>query len=97
MQYTPGQNAAQAEQAAKLASHLVTGELVKMDGKNFVVKEENGKEVRFQLTERTRKTPISPGDRISASLDNQNHALWIRANGGTSPRTEHASTDCNPN
>lgn len=93
----PGQNDAQAEQAANLASRLITGELVQMEGKNFVVKEEGGKEVRFQLTDRTRKTPVSPGDRISVSLDNKNHALWIRANRGTDKRTEHASADCNPN
>jgi hypothetical protein len=93
----PGQNIAHAEQESKLASRLITGEVVQMDGNNFVVKEESGKEVRFQATQRTQKPPITQGDRISVSLDNESQALWIRANRGTSPRTEHASSDCNPN
>ncbi len=93
---SPGQNRAQAEQNANLASRVITGELIKMDGTDFVVKEESGKEVHFQLTERTRKTPVNKGDRISVDLDNHDNALWIKANRGTTPRTEHASADCNP-
>lgn len=93
----PGQNVTHAEQDARLASRLVTGELIKVDRENYVVKEESGKEVRFQTTERTEVTPVNEGDRISASIDNKNHALWIRANRGTDRRTEHASADCNPN
>jgi hypothetical protein len=93
---SPGQNLAQAEQNADRTSRLVTGELVQTDGKNFVVKEEGGKEVRLQLTDRTRKTPVNPGDQISVSIDDKNQALWIRANRGTDKRTEHASADCNP-
>lgn len=93
----PGQNVTHAEQDAKMASRLITGELIRVDGENYVVKEESGKEVRFQTTERTEVTPINQGDRISASVDNKNNALWIRANRGTDRRTEHASADCNPN
>ncbi len=92
-----GQNATHAEQDAKRGGHMIFGEVMRVDGENYVVKEEGGKEVRFKTTERTEKTPINQGDRISASVDNQNQALWIRANRGTDRRTEHASADCNPN
>jgi hypothetical protein len=67
-----------------------------VDGSTYVLKDEDGKEVRVQTDEKTEKPPINTGDRISANVDQQNHALWIRANRGTDRRTEHASTDCNP-
>lgn len=92
-----GQNAAHAEQDAKRGGHMIFGEVTRVDGEYYVVKEEGGKEVRFKTTESTEKTLINQGDRISASVDNQNQALWIRANRGTDRRTEHASADCNPN
>lgn len=92
-----GQNAMQAEQDAKRGSHVIFGEVLRVDGAKYVVKEESGKEVSLHASESTEKTPINKGDRISANVDNQNHALWIRANRGTDRRTEHASADCNPN
>lgn len=93
----PGQNAMQAEQDAKRKSHMVYGEVLRVDGATYVLKDEDGKEVEVQTDERTDKSPINQGDRIAANVDNQNHALWIRANRGTDRRTEHASADCNPN
>ncbi|QPD04543.1 MAG: hypothetical protein Nkreftii_002317 [Candidatus Nitrospira kreftii] len=91
-----GQNAAHAEQDANQQSRLVTGEVTQIDGENFVMKEKNGKEVRFQVTETTEKSPIQKGDRISVSVDSQNRALWIRGNRATDRRAEHVSADCNP-
>jgi hypothetical protein len=91
-----GQNAMQAEQDAMRESHIVFGEVVRVDGATYVVKEEGGKEVRLQADEKTEKPPIRQGDHISANVDKNNHALWIRANRGTDRRTEHASADCNP-
>ena len=92
-----GQNAMQAEQDAKQGSRVIVGEVLRVDGVQYVVREESGKEVSLQADESTEKTPINKGDRISANVDNQNRALWIRANRGTDRRTEHASADCNPN
>ncbi|HRI37296.1 MAG TPA: hypothetical protein PLO50_01945 [Nitrospira sp.] len=91
-----GTNAAQAEKDAKQGGHMVSGEVLRVEGTDYVVKNKDGKEVRFQVDQGTEKTPINLGDRISASVDNQNRALWIRANRGTDRRTEHASADCNP-
>jgi hypothetical protein len=93
----PGQNAMQAEQDATRKSHMVYGEVLRVDGTTYVLKDEDGKEVRVQTDERTDKSPINQGDRIAANVDSQNQALWIRANRGTDRRTEHASADCNPN
>ncbi len=93
----PGQNAMQAEQDAMRGSHMVSGEVVRVDGAIYVVKEKGGKEVKLQTDEKTEKSPVNKGDHISANVDDRNHALWIRANRGTDRRTEHASADCNPN
>lgn len=92
----PGTNAMQAAQDAAQKSHMIFGEVLAVDGSTYVLKDEDGKEVRVQTDEKTEKPPINTGDRISANVDQQNHALWIRANRGTDRRTEHASTDCNP-
>lgn len=92
----PGTNLEQAEQDAMRKSRLVTGEVTQIDGEKFVIKDKNGKEVRFQLTESTEKPPIEQGDVISASLDQKNRALWIRGNRSTDRRAEHVSSDCNP-
>jgi hypothetical protein len=91
-----GQSAMQAEQDAKRGSHIIFGEVTRVDGMTYVVKDESGKEVKLQTDERTEKSPINQGDHISASVDNQNHALWIRANRGTDRRTEHVAGGCDP-
>lgn len=87
----------QADQAATKDSHIVSGEVVRVDGATYVVKDQNGKEVSLQTDEKTEKSPIEKGDYISANVDKNNHALWIRGNRGTDRRTEHVSADCNPN
>lgn len=91
-----GRNVTQAEQDAERGSHIIFGEVTRVDGMTYVVKDESGKEVKLQTDERTEKPPIHQGDRISASVDNQNHALWIRANRGTDRRTEHVAGGCDP-
>jgi uncharacterized protein YdeI (BOF family) len=91
-----GQNVTQAEQDAKQGSHVIFGEVTRVDGMTYVVKDESGKEVKLQTDERTEKSPINQGDHISASVDKQNHALWIRANRGTDRRTEHVAGGCDP-
>jgi hypothetical protein len=91
-----GKNVADAQKDAARASRLITGEVMQMNGDKYVVKQESGEEVRIQITDRTEKPDIYKGDMISVSLDNSNHALWIRSNRSTDRRTEHASADCNP-
>jgi hypothetical protein len=91
-----GKNAAQAEQDASQGGRMITGEVLKLEGANYVVKDNSGKEVRLMTDDSTEKPPINKGDHISAAVDQQNHALWIRANRGTDRRTEHASADCDP-
>lgn len=91
-----GQTAMQAEQDAMRKSHLISGEVIRMDGATFVVKGKNGKEVSLHVDEGTNKPAIEKGNYITASVDAKNHALWIRSNESTDRRTEHAAVDCNP-
>ncbi|HSA85619.1 MAG TPA: hypothetical protein VLE46_05525 [Nitrospira sp.] len=91
-----GRNVSQAGKDADRASHIIFGEVTRVDGMTYVVKDEKGKEVKLQTDERTEKSPIQKGDHISASVDKQNHALWIRANRGTDRRTEHVAGGCDP-
>ena len=92
-----GQNAMRAEQAEMQGTHMIAGEVIRVEDANYFVKEQSGKEVSVQTDQRTEKPEINQGDRISAYVDDQNHALWIRSNKMTDRRTEHASADCIPN
>jgi hypothetical protein len=93
---TPGQNVMRAEEDVGRGTHILSGELIGMDGDYFVVKDESGKEVSLLSDKRTDKPVIQKGDRITAYVDDQNTALWIRSNASTDRRDEHASVDCNP-
>lgn len=72
-------------------SHVISGEVLRMDCASYLIKEISGKEVRVRTDEGTAKPQINQGDYISADVNDQNRALWIRANRGTDRRTEHAS------
>ena len=92
-----GKNAARAEQAEVPGTHMISGEVVRIDGASYFVKDQSGKEVRLETDQKTENPEIDQGDRISAYVDDQDHALWIRSNKMTDRRTEHASADCTPN
>src|SRR6478609_10558068 len=93
---TSGQNVMRAEEDLGRGTHILSGELIGMDGDYYVVKDVNGKEVSLLSDKRTDKPVIQKGDRITAYVDDQNTALWIRSNESTDRRDEHGSVDCNP-
>jgi hypothetical protein len=92
-----GQNATRAEQVETQGSHMISGEVLRVEDTNYFVKEQSGKEVTIKTDQKTVQPVIDQGDRISANVDEQNYALWIRSNKMTDRRTEHASADCTPN
>jgi hypothetical protein len=62
----------------------IKGEVLRVEGDNYFVKGEDGKEVRLHADKTTQKTGnISQGDRIEAMMNDQNHALSIRSAQGT--------------
>lgn len=91
----PGQNVMRAEGDLGRGTHILSGELIGMDGDYYVVRDESGKEVSLLSDKRTDKPVIRKGNRITAYVDNQNTALWIRSNESTDRRDEHGALDCN--
>ena len=92
-----GQNATRAEQAETQQTHMISGEVMHLEDTKYFIKEQSGKEVTLTTDEKTVQPVIHQGDRISADVNDQNYALWIRSNKMTDRRTEHASADCTPN
>ena len=65
-------------------STMITGEVLRVEGENYFVKGQDGKEVRLHTDQTTQKTGnIKQGDRIEAKVSDQNHALSIRSAQGT--------------
>ena len=92
-----GQNATRADQAEAQGTHLISGEVMRIEDTQYFIKEQSGKEVTIKTDQKTVQPVIDLGDRISANVNDQNYALWIRSNKMTDRRTEHASVDCTPN
>ena len=68
--------------AAKEASsaQTVSGEVLKIEGENYVVKDAMGKEVKLHVSPETKKDgDIKIGDKIEAQADATGHALSIKA------------------
>jgi hypothetical protein len=93
----PGQNAMRAEQYVETDTHIISGELISTDNDYYFIKDKSGKEVSLLSDKRTVKGVIEKGDSITAYVDDDKYALWIRSNENTDRRSEHASLDCNPN
>lgn len=71
----------------------IKGEVLRIEGDNYFVKGESGKEVRLFTDATTEKTgDIHEGDRIEAQMDGQNHALSIRSIPTTDRRNEKSES-----
>ena len=86
-----------AEQDVRKDSHLIQGEVLRVEGSTYFVKGQDGKEVSLQTDQTTDMPDITQGDQIEANMNDQNHALWIRSGKSTDRRNEHAAVDCMPN
>lgn len=61
------------------SGHRIEGEVLRVEGKHYFVKGQDGQEVRVHTDQTTRKIgKISEGDRIVAVVNDQNHARSIR-------------------
>ena len=57
---------------------LIQGEVLRVEGDNYFVKGQDGKEVSFRADTTTMKTEkIKSGDRIEAKVDDNNHAASL--------------------
>jgi len=58
----------------------IKGEVLRVEGDNFFVKGQDGKEVRLHSDNTTQKSGnITQGDRIEVNVNDQNHALSIQS------------------
>ncbi len=75
-----GQAGLKGEQDKLKGGHMITGEVLRVEGENYFVKGQDGKEVRLHTDDTTQKIGnIRQGDRIEADVNDQNHALSIRS------------------
>jgi hypothetical protein len=59
---------------------MIKGDLLRVEGDNYVVKGQDGKEVRMDIDKTTEKIgSFKQGDRIEAEVNGENHALSIRS------------------
>ena len=59
---------------------MIEGQVLRVEGDNYFVKGQDGKEVRLHTDQTTQKTGnIRQGDLIEAEVNDQNHALSIRS------------------
>ena len=74
------QAAAQEAGVSRLdQAKVIKGELVRIDYGDYVVKEQDGQEVRFHLDKKTLiMGQLSKGDRIEVKVDDKNTAVSIR-------------------
>ena len=83
------------EMEDKPSQHVqaIKGEVLRVDGENYFVKAEDGKEVRLHTDDTTQKTgDINQGDRIEAQVDDQDHTLSIRSTPTTDRRNEKSES-----
>lgn len=68
------------ESGRSMNGKMVKGEVLRVEGDNYFIKDQDGKEVRLHTDETTQKAgniSIEPGDRIEATVDDQAHAISV--------------------
>jgi uncharacterized protein YdeI (BOF family) len=85
-----GESVAGSEKAA--AALAITGDVIRIEGENYVVKDSTGKEVKLHVSPKTKKDgDIKVGDKVEAQTDPSGHAISIKTTkviGGSSGPTE---------
>ena len=77
--YAAEPSAEKAGKSSSSAAQTVKGEVLKIDGENYVVKDATGKEVKLHVNAQTKKQgDIKIGDKIEAQADGTGHATSIK-------------------
>jgi hypothetical protein len=77
----PGSSAGAAGAAQEMgAAKMVKGEVLRIEGENYFVKDEAGKEVKLHVNAQTKKEgDIKVGAKVEAQADATGHATSIKA------------------
>jgi hypothetical protein len=71
----------------------IQGEVLRVEGHNYVVREKDGKEVQLHVDSTTQmKGDISQGYNIEAQVDDKSHALTMRSTPTTDRRNEKSES-----
>jgi len=77
----------QMESSQSPVRKTIQGEVLRVEGNDCVIKDQDGKEVRLQIDLPLLKAAnIEPGDRIEAKVNEQDHVLSFRPGGHGSPK-----------
>ena len=69
-----------ADPMGKGSAQTVKGEILKVDGENYTIKDASGKEVRLHVDKTTKTSgPLKVGDKIEAEATAEGHANSIKA------------------
>lgn len=75
---SPGVHADQKDMTVQKQSHVIQGDVLRMEDDQYVVKQKNGKEVRVVIDQTTKiMRQIKNGDRVVVKVDDQDRILWI--------------------
>ena len=81
----------QMDQSPRTTS--IQGEVLRVEGHNYVVREKDGKEVSLHVDSTTQMTgDISQGYSIEAQVDDKSHALTMRSTPTTDRRNEKSES-----
>jgi hypothetical protein len=62
----------------RLMKDAVTGTLMQINGEHYVIKDENGKEVRVHVDTSTKLDKVMKGDRVKAYITEKGHATTLQ-------------------
>ena len=66
---------------------LVLGELSRIEGEFYIVKQSDGKEVKLHVAQSSQKSgDLKQGDQVEAQVDDKNHVLSIHGQASTDRR-----------
>lgn len=86
---TTGQGTEQMKGNAKTGKEgkLILGELSRIEGEFYFVKQSDGKEVKLHVAQSSQKSgPLKQGDQVEAQVDDKNHVLSINGQASTDRR-----------
>jgi hypothetical protein len=62
----------------RLMKDAVKGTLMQMNGEHYVIKDDNGKEVRVHVDSSTKLDKVVKGDRVKAYITEKGHATTLQ-------------------
>ena len=72
------QKEAQPDLKERLMKDAVKGTLMQMNGEHYVIKDDNGKEVRVHVDTSTKMDKVVKGDRVKAYITEKGHATTLQ-------------------